>query len=117
MSDISSAPHSSTRALPCFIYACYLAGFVTGFSPLLGLILAYFYRDAAPEWLRSHYDYAIRTFWLGFAWLAVGLVLMLVAVGLLVWLLLPVWFMVRCVKGLSYLDRSEAIPDPKTWLV
>ena len=117
MSDLSSVAHTSPRSVPCFIYASYLAGFLTGFSPLVGLVAAYFYRDQAPEWLKSHYDYAIRTFWLSFAWLAIGLGLMVVAVGLFVWLLLPVWLIVRCVRGLSFLDRSEAIPDPKTWWV
>ena len=42
MSDLSSVAQTSPRSVPCFIYASFLAGFLTGFSPLVGLVAAYF---------------------------------------------------------------------------
>jgi uncharacterized membrane protein len=41
---------------------------------------------------------------------------MLFGVGVLGFAFLAVWIIVRCVKGLRFLDRREAVPDPATWL-
>jgi uncharacterized membrane protein len=46
-----------------------------------------------------------------------GLVLTLVVVGWLVVLATAVWLILRCAKGLTWLDRNEPVPDPMTWWV
>jgi uncharacterized membrane protein len=78
----------------------------------------------------SHLTFAIRTFWLTFAWafiagalFLVGIPLTLVGIGLLMiwaaWSIVAlgaVWYAVRCVLGVIYLARGEAYPRPRNWL-
>lgn len=70
---------------PIIVSILYLCGLFTGFTVLIGLILAYVWRNDGDvtEWEETHFTYLIRTFWIGF-WLVVLLSLALigVAVGL-----------------------------------
>jgi len=119
------------KVLPAVVYGLYLVGFATGITVLLGLILAYVSKDSAAPATRTHYDFQIRTFWIGVAWaliggllLAVGIPLSFVIVGIplamlggAIFCLLGVWFAVRCIVGLVHLSRGEAYPRPDSWLV
>jgi len=81
MSDMADehdpGPQASHRAQdtgvtlyrPIIVAILYLANLFTGFTVLIGLILAYVWRndEATTEWELSHYTYLIRTFWIGFA--------------------------------------------------
>ncbi|NLG74719.1 MAG: hypothetical protein GX535_00625, partial [Xanthomonadaceae bacterium] len=46
------------------IYVLYLVGLLTALTSLVGVVMAYIYRDEAPDWLKTHYTFQIRTFWL-----------------------------------------------------
>ena len=98
------------------IYILYLAGLVVGVTALVGVIMAYINRGDAPDWLRTHYDFLIRTFWIGLLWMVVGTILSMIVIGFLVFLFWIVWLIVRCVKGLKYLDNEEAHPNPEGWM-
>lgn len=57
----------------------------------------------------------IRTFWIGLLYVLITLVLTVVVIG---WALMPVllvWYIVRVVKGMKYLARGQAYPNPATW--
>ena len=97
------------------VYVLYLATFVTGVTALVGVVMAYVYRDDAPDWLKTHFRFQIRTFWLGLVFGLVGALLSLVVVGFLMLVFLAVWLVVRCVKGLKYVGRREPYPDPVGW--
>lgn len=97
------------------VYVLYLATFVTGVTALVGVVMAYVYQDDAPDWLKTHFRFQIRTFWLGLVFGLVGALLSLVVVGFLVLVFLAVWLVVRCVKGLKYVGRREPYPDPVGW--
>lgn len=105
----------SSRLMPMVIYLCHLAFFVTGIGPLVGVFLAYLNRGTGPEWIESHYRYQIRTFWIGLLYSTVGVVTLLVLIGWLVLLATAIWLILRCARGLTWLDRGEAVPDPATW--
>ncbi|MFN3523517.1 MAG: DUF4870 family protein [Phenylobacterium sp.] len=122
---------SEDKILPAVVYALYLVGVSNGLTVVLGLILAYVSKDGAGPKMRTHYDFLIRTFWMGLAWcviggllVAVGIPLSFVLVGIpplllggLILSLVGVWFIVRCVIGVIYLARDEAHPRPETWLI
>lgn len=126
----SPAAASEDKVLPAVIYALYLVGLATGVTILLGLILAYVSKDSAGPRMRTHYDFLIRTFWMGIAWALIGgglvgagaiFAIILIGIpvfmlGMLILGLLGVWFVVRCILGLVYLARDEAYPRPDTWL-
>jgi uncharacterized membrane protein len=99
------------------IYILYLIGLVTsGVTTLIGVIMAYVNVGEAPEPVRTHYRVQIRTFWILLLYSALSALLTLVFVGFALLLFVAVWLIVRCVKGLKYLDRGEAYPNAATWL-
>ncbi len=106
------------KTMAIVIYALYIAGWATGgLSAIVGLILAYVSRDAAPEWLRSHYTFAIRTFWLSIAWFLIGCATAIFFVGLLIIAGIGIWVTVRAILGLSWLLKGQAYPTPYNWII
>jgi len=77
--------------------------------------MAYIYKGEGPEWLETHYRFQIRTFWIGLLFGLISAVLIVVFIGYLVLLFSFVWFIVRCAKGMKYLHRKEALPNPTGW--
>lgn len=107
---------TSQQQLAKIVYILYLVGVVFGITGLIGVVMAYIYKSDAPEWLYSHYQFQIRTFWIGLLYLVVGSILLVVLVGWLVYLFWVVWLIIRCVKGLQILDKKEPHPNPTTWM-
>jgi uncharacterized membrane protein len=97
------------------IYVLYLIGLVAGVTAIVGVVMAYVYRDNAPDWLRTHYDLQIRTFWMALLYALISGVLCLILIGFLLFIVLAIWWIVRCVKGLKYLEQRAAYPDHLTW--
>lgn len=97
------------------VYILYLLSLLTGITALIGLVVAYALRGQAPEWEQSHYQFLIRTFWIGLLYSVIGMLLTVVLIGFLVLLFVAVWMIVRCIKGLQLAARQEPIPDPQTW--
>ncbi|BBB24876.1 DUF4870 family protein [Amphritea japonica] len=98
------------------IYILYLVSLVLGITGLIGLIMAYINKGDAPEWLKTHYQWQIRTFWMGVLYTVIGLITTGIMIGFLILLFNLIWFIVRCVKGLSALDKQQPLPQPTSWL-
>ena len=98
------------------IYVLYLAGFVLGITPLIGLVMAYMAKGSAPEWLATHYRYQIRTFWIGFLYSVVSALLTVILIGFVGLLAVAVWMIIRCVKGFQAADKGEPIENVESWL-
>ncbi len=106
------------KTLPIVIYALYIAGAVTGgLTVLIAAILAYISRKDAPEWLASHYEFQIRTFWLALGLSIVSILLTPVGVGMVLLIAVGVWLVVRGVVGLSNLLRGQPYPTPRNWMI
>jgi len=60
--------------------------------------MAYLNKDDAPEWLRTHYQFQIRTFWIGALFIFIGGLLSLVIIGYFMLLFWLVWLIICCVK-------------------
>jgi uncharacterized membrane protein len=111
---LATRPASTTAAKA--VYILYLASFLVGVTALVGVVVAYVHAGEAPEPLRSHHRFQIRTFWIGLLYTALAAILSLFVVGLLFLGFVAVWLVVRCVKGLKYLARGEPYPRLETWL-
>jgi len=99
------------------IYILYLAGLVTGgVATIVGLVIAYINRGDAPEWLATHYRFQIRTFWIGFLYSMISVVLTVILIGFLGLLAVAVWMIIRCVKGFQAADKGEPIENVESWL-
>ena len=77
--------------------------------------MAYINKGDAPDWLKSHYQFQIRTFWIGALYILLGALLSLVVIGYLILLFWVIWLIVRSVKGMKSLDAKEAHPNPTGW--
>lgn len=82
-----------------------------------GLILSYIDRPKASPVLANHYTYLIGTFWKGLLYWFISFLLSFVLIGLVLMVAVSVWYIIRCVKSLVYLNRGEAIAKPGSWLV
>lgn len=99
------------------IYILYLAGFLVGITPLIGLVIAYINRGKAGDLFDSHYTYLIRTFWIGVLYSFISLLLTFVVVGVIGFVATAVWSIARCIIGLQKIGRGEAIDNPQSWLL
>lgn len=99
------------------IYILYLAGFVIGITPLVGIVLAYVNRGRSAPWIETHYTWAIRTFWIGLLYAVISVVLAFVLIGFLLMLATAVWFILRMIFGLQALSRDEPMKNPESWVL
>lgn len=77
----------SNKSNALIIYVLYLVSLVVGVTAIVGVIMAYVSKTDAPEWLKSHYVFLIRTFWI-----------------------------VRCAQGLNLLSKNQPVPNYQTWM-
>ncbi len=97
------------------IYGLYIAGFIVGITPLIGVVLAYVNRGKDGGWIETHYTWAIRTFWIGLLYGFVSFILMFILIGFLAAIAVAVWFVVRMILGLQAVGRGEPIRNPQSW--
>jgi len=113
------APPPSTlndeRMLPFLVYIFYLTSFAFPPLAIAGLVLAYVNRETAPDWLKSHYTYQIRSFWIGLLYTVISMLLCVIVIGFLGFFATMIWFIVRAALGLDRLMKREPYPRPETW--
>lgn len=106
---------SANTTIVNVIYVLYLLALFNGVTAVIGVIMAYVYKDDSPEWLRTHYELQIRTFWMGLLIGVIGAVLSLVFIGVAILLALAVWWIIRCVKGIRYVGERAPYPNHRAW--
>lgn len=122
MSDYRTTDSATTQRNWSFaVYVLYLLGGVTGFTPLIGVIMAHIkVNEAEPVW-RSHFAFQIRTFWWSVLAVVVGVVMcvtvILLPFGLILFFVVGIWSVARCVVGLIKTAGSEPIPAPQSVLL
>ena len=68
-------------------------------------------------WLRTHYDWAIRTFWIGMLYSVIAALLVVVLIGIPLLIAVAVLIIVRVVIGWQKLSKGEPITNPQSWLI
>lgn len=120
-----TTPDKSDGRLAIAIYALYLVSFFAimllnsgfGITPLVGVIIAYVARGDNPIWVESHYRFQIVAFWLGLVAAVTNAALTAFAeslAGLFV-IAAVLWWMIRNARGLAFVVKGKAIPDPASW--
>jgi uncharacterized membrane protein len=108
---------SEARNWAIAVWLLYLGGYITVVTVIAGLVIAYMKRPQfAGTPYESHMTSAIRTFWISLVVGVIGGVLTLVAVGILILLMLAIWMIFRCVRGLVCAINGEPIENPDGWL-
>ena len=105
----TSGQQVSDKGLAAIVYFLYIAGFFTGITALVGVVLAQVNLASSTGLVASHYRYQIRTFWYGLLIGFVGFLLTFVLVGWFVMLGWFIWTVYRIVAGLSALNRGQSI--------
>ena len=102
---------------PTIISLLYISSFVLGVTIIVGVVLAYVWKgEPHADWETSHYDYLIRTFWIGLIGSVISFVLMIVLIGFLLWIAVAVLVVVRSVLSLINAQKQMPMPNPETWL-
>lgn len=93
------------------VYILHVAGFFTaGLTSLVAVIINYVkVSDMKSQICASHFKWQLRTFWWGFLWSLVSLVLTYFIVGLLGFILLFIWFVYRIVAGMVKLKDNKGM--------
>ncbi|MFN4089411.1 MAG: DUF4870 family protein [Alphaproteobacteria bacterium] len=93
------------------IYGLYALGLFTVLTTaLVGVVLAYFNRDAGRgTWIQGHADWQIRTFWYGLLFYVIGGITTWILIGWLILLMATVWFVWRIAKGWLRLAHGEPV--------
>jgi uncharacterized membrane protein len=109
-------PVNSDAIAPAkIVYLLLLASLINGVTAIVGVIIAYVYRNDSGDWLKSHFHFQIRTFWIGMLYLAIGSMTTPILIGFLILFVVLIWFIVRCVSGYKALERQRAIEDSERW--
>ena len=100
------------------VYILYFVGMILNFAALMGFVLAWSYRkEARGTWVASHFQWQIRTFWIGFG-MILGAFLALAyganSLGLMTMFGWMIWALTRTIKGWKLFSAGKAIPDPET---
>ncbi len=115
MADYSDTTEEKSTNVAMLVYILMLAAPLLLVTSLIGVIFAYVYRDDAPEWLKSHYQHQIRTFWIAFLFFFLSLMLMIILIGKLLLLITFIWYLILMIKGIKYLNRRAPYPTPTSW--
>jgi len=106
----------SSQSTAKIVYLLMMVNIIVQFVGIIGVIIAYVHKSEAPDWLKSHYQFQIRTFWIGLLLMLLGAFFWVMGIGVLILIFWVVWLVMRCVKGMKYLDQQQPHPNPKTWL-
>ena len=71
----------TTEGTARIVYILYLVGIIILITAIIGVVIAYIYRGDAPRWLKNHYQFQIRTFWIGVLYALIGVILILPIFG------------------------------------
>jgi uncharacterized membrane protein len=109
-------PIVSDNMLAAGVYLLYFAGYFLVIPALIGVIIAHVKVDDIDPVLRSHYQFQIRTFWIGLLYNLIDIPLCLVLIGfpILAWWF--IWSLIRIVKGTLLITEHKPIAHPTSWL-
>lgn len=85
-----------------------LSFFLGGITALVGVIINYVKMDDVRNtWIEQHFQWQIRTFWIGLLWTVIGVVTTFVVVGWFILLGIAIWIIYRIVKGALALNEGK----------
>lgn len=116
MSNSMRRDEATTKGNAKIVYMLYLVGLVFGITGIIGVVMAYVNHDESPDWLKSHYRFQIRTFWIGLLLMFLGSILSIILIGWFIFLFWIVWLVIRCIKGMKNLELEKPVDDPASWL-
>ncbi len=113
------------RIVPFLNYALLIFMPLTyGLSGIVVLLISTFREDKAADWLKTHYEFQKRTFWIGILPILATVIVTIrfaqvlpkeVTAALVILTLIIVAG--RCVMGFNHLLYNRPYPNPKSWTI
>jgi uncharacterized membrane protein len=105
------------RTLTHVLYGLYAAYWLTGgITVLIAIIINYIKR---PETIgtpyEAHFEWQIRTFWMGLIGHLIGVALFIVLIGVPILWAVAIWTLYRIIKGWLYLYDNKPLTNPRGW--
>lgn len=98
------------------VYSLYLVSLVTGgLTAIVGVALAYIYQGRSDEPMQDHFRFQIRTFWMALLYSFICGATIPILIGFVFTVILFIWMIARCIKGLNAIGRNEPPADITTW--
>ncbi len=114
---------ADSRLVPMLNYLfIFLMVMTLGLSGIVALLVANFREEKAPDWLKTHYEFQKRTFWIGIVpVLIVAFAVLRLHLSderiVLVLLTLPLAYTAgRAALGFNHLFHERPVPKPRAWI-
>lgn len=114
--SVADGRQANARGYAFAIYALYAIGFFTVITAVIGVIIAHVKASTAGGIWLSHFQFQIRTFWIGLLYFIAGFALLYFFIGAPIILWWTIWTLVRIIKGAVLLHDQRPIPEPRSWL-
>jgi uncharacterized membrane protein len=115
MNDPIIEQGNDTSSMAKLVYLLYVVSIFVGLTGLVGVIIAYINKSESSPWLQTHYQFQIRTFWIGILFTSIAIITMFILIGFVILFATLIWLIVRCVKGYQLLEKRLPHPDPTSW--
>ena len=94
------------------VYVLQATSFIMGITFIIGVIINYVKReDVKGTWLESHFDWQIKTFWIGMIVAFIGGATVMIGIGYFILFFNYIWIIYRITKGwLRLADGREILP-------
>lgn len=106
--DLGSEGERNILLIAYVLHACAVITVVTA---VIAVIMNHLkVTDTTSEFVRSHHRWMLRTFWWGLLWFVICSLLVVIAIGLVGYVIVAIWWIYRLVRG--FLAFSERRPMP-----
>ena len=112
----SQQPMVSNTSTALIVYVLYFVAYFVGITAIIGVIIAHVQKGNGDALVDSHYDFQIRTFWVGILYLVVGTILAWVLIGFIILAWWFIWSLIRNIKGILALNENRPIANPHSWM-
>lgn len=100
---------SSEKNICLPVYCSYLCAIALPIIALIGVIVAYVYRNDVEEWLKTHFSYQIRTFWWSLLFICIIWLTAFIFIGYALLVVYLIWNIARAISGIKYLNKGQSI--------
>jgi len=113
LNDVETMPSLDTvfhkGNMPRWVYGLYAASLIIGITAMIGVVIAYIYRDEGNSFEKKHYHWQIRTFWNAVIGFAISFILIFVGIGLLLFWFVYVWYIYRIIWGWIKYETQKTV--------
>jgi Predicted membrane protein len=112
-SSLGEVVSEAERNMVLIAYICYAVSAFTGFSSIIGVIINHIkLGESKSRFARSHHRWMMRTFWFGLLGVLIGALLSAIGIGLVVIVIVGIWYIYRIVRGFIYYGEGKPMPMP-----